>query len=135
MTFTRVYHPYHLWEEIKFNMWGEIDNRKTWLELAINFTGNHVLYGQYMRRVITEWPISCENALTDQQLNKRAWIGHAACALAVKCPEHIVREAWGKLTDEQRLLANKEADRAIQSWNNTYAKHKGICEYMGVSLL
>ena len=135
MNFVRVYHPYQLWEEVIFNMWGDVGNRKEWLDKAIIFTGDHILYGQYMHRVVTEWPISCENALTDPQLNKRAWIGHAACALAIQCPEHIVREAWGKLSDEQRFLANKEADRAIQSWNNAYAKHKGLCEYLGATLL
>lgn len=135
MKFERVYHPYETWEEMAHNMWGEVDNQKEWLERAIAFTGDHKLYGSYMMRVIYEWPISCENALTDPQLNKRAWVGHAACALALKCPEDITRKAWGYLTDEQRLLANKEAERAIQAWENNYRKSKNLCGYMGGSLL
>lgn len=112
----RVWKPFDTWEEVKHNMWGEVRDRRLFLQRAIIFTGNYRLYGKYMQRVTIEWPNSCLNALTDQNLNRRAWIGHAACALALRCPEDITRQAWGHLTDEQRILANRQADRAIQSW-------------------
>lgn len=124
--FKRVYHPYFAWEEIPANMWGEATDPRAAFDLALAFTADHKLYGSYMLRVTQEWPISCENALTDPQLNKRAWIGHAACALAHNIPEDIVRKAWGYLTDEQRFLANKEADRAIRRWSDAYAARLGI---------
>lgn len=135
MRLTRVYHPYSEWEEVAAGMWAEVEDRKAHLERAVAFTGNHALYGAYMRRVIKEWPISCENALTDPQLNKKAWVGHAATALAIGCPEDITRQAWGLLTDEQRFLANKEADRAIREWEHAYRKDKGVHDPMGASLL
>ena len=126
LKFPRVYHQWQQWEEIKHNMWGQVSDRQKHLDQAIQFTGNHKKYGAYMMRVVTEWPISCENALTDERLSKRAWVGHAACALALGCPEDIVRQAWGYLTDEQRLLANREAERAIRHWRTNYAKSKGL---------
>jgi hypothetical protein len=113
---TRIYHPYTLWEEIAANMWGDVDDVRGYLERAIEFTGDHSLYGRYMERVVREWRYSCENALTDLHLNRRAWVGHAACAMALGCPEDITRRAWGYLTDEQRLLANEQAERAIRLW-------------------
>ena len=116
----RIYHPYWDWEEIGHNMWGVVDNRKLWLSRAIELTGNHKMYGRFMMRVAKEWPISCENALTDASINKRAWIGHAAVALAIQCPEDIVREAWGFLTDEQQRLANEKAEGAIKYWEANY---------------
>jgi len=79
-----------------------------------------------MQRVTVEWPNSCINALTDYNLNRKAWIGHAACALALRCPEDITRQAWGLLTNEQRILANHQADRAIQSWEMRYRASLGI---------
>lgn len=135
MKFKRVYHPFHAWEEIRHGMWSDVDDRRCHLDKAIAFTGDAKLYGSYMMRVISEWPISCENALTDSALNQRAWVGHAACAMAIGCPEDITREAWGRLTDEQRLLANKEADRAIRKWRYDYSKDKGLHIDMGESLL
>lgn len=135
MKLKRIYHPYEKWEEIKHNMWGKVENRASMLERAIGFTGNHKLYGQYMMRVINEWPISCENALTDRNLNQKAWVGHAACALALNCPEDITRNAWGYLTDEQRFLANREAARAIACWNENYSKDKAPHPDMGKQVL
>lgn len=135
MRLERVYHPISKWEEIPHGMWADLEDKADMLRRAIAFTGNHKLYGSYMLRVIVEWPISCENALTDSSLNQRAWIGHAACALAIGCPEDITREAWGHLTDEQRLLANNEADRALRCWRYAYAKDRNLCDDVGGSLL
>lgn len=134
---TRVYHPYNEWEEIRFNMWGECFNEteKQWLERIIAFTGDHILYGFYMNKVIKDWPISCENALTDPFINKKAWVGHAATAYATFAPEHITRKAWRYLSDEQKYLANKQAERAIQSWENMYIESKKLHTNMGGSLL
>ena len=131
----RVYHPYDTWEEIRFNMWGDVKNEKEWLERAISFTSDHLLYGKHMSKVVSEWPISCENALTDEYINKKAWIGHAAVALAIQCPEHITRKAWGFLTDEQKFLANKQAEQAIRTWQNHYYESKKLCEGMGGQML
>lgn len=131
----RVYHPYDEWEEIHYNMWGSVSDFKLWLDKAIEFTGDHDLYGHYMIRVINEWPISCENALTDSYINKKAWLGHAAAALAINCPEHVTRKAWGYLSNEQQFLANKQAERAIRTWQNMYIESKELYRGMGGSLL
>jgi len=116
-------------------MWGEVDDIKAFTQKAIEFTGDHRLYGHYMRRVIKEWPISCEDALTDPFINQKAWIGHAACALALRCPEDIVRKAWGKLTDEQQYLANQEASAAIQAWKDDYIKDRELHRSMEEAVL
>lgn len=135
MKFKRVYRPITEWEEIRFGMWSDVKNKKDMIRKAILFTGNHRLYGKYMMRVVNEWPASCENALTDYNLNRRAWVGHAASALAINCPEDITREAWRFLTDEQQKLANRQADRAIQHWEKSYRKNKGIRESVGKPML
>ncbi len=135
MRLTRVYHPVSKWEEIRFNMWGDVPDNKAALASAVEFTGNHKLYGSFMRRVANEWPVSCENALTDPYMNKKAWIGHAAVALALQIPEDITRKAWGLLRHEQRILANKEAARAIRQWEDDYIKSRGLCRSMEAPLL
>lgn len=131
----RIWVPVDRWEEIPHNMWGTVSNRRRCIERAVMFTGNHRLYGRYMMRVITEWPCSCLNAMTDASLNRRAWIGHAACALAIQCPEDITRQAWGMLSHEQRVLANRQADRAIQAWEVRYRSSERIPEAVAAPLL
>lgn len=106
-------------------MWADVDNVEYFLEKAVEFTGNHKLYGKWMIEVVKNWKYSCEHNLSNTTQNRQAWIGHAACALAFQCPEDIVRQAWWLLTDKQRELANKEADKAIKYWEkNIYAKIK-----------
>ncbi len=133
--FNRVWHPFHLWEEVNFNMWGRVSNRSEFIKKAIEFTGNYKLYGSFMDRVVNEWPVSCENALTDYYMNRKAWIGHAACALAIGCPEDITRQAWKELSYEQQYLANKEASRAISSWENMYIESEQLRSSLGGTLL
>ena len=121
----RTYHPYWKWEETRFNMWGKVNDREYFLKKMIEFTGNHNKYGNAMLKVIREWKYSCEHNLSDISQNRRAWLGHAACALKYKCPEDIVRQAWSYLSDEQRILANEKADKAINYWENKiYKRYK-----------
>jgi hypothetical protein len=118
-----IWHPYTSWEEMQFNMWGNVKDRADWLQKAIEFTGDHELYGFWMLNAVNLWPLSCEQNLTKLDTNRKAWIGHAAVALAIQCPEDIVRQAWGFLSDEQQKLANKKAQEAIEQWE----KNRGFC--------
>ena len=115
-----IWHPWWLLEEVKHNMWGDVSHRKTWLEIATAFTGNSDLYGEWMLRVVNEWPFSCEHNLSKRG-DKRPWIGHAAFALAIRCPEDIVRQAWALLSEEQQKRANQKADEAIECWRTKNA--------------
>ncbi len=112
----KIWHPYWKWEEANFNMWGRVKNREKYLQKAIEFTGDATRYGKYMMRVANEWSYSCEHNLTDLSQNRKAWIGHAACALAFQCPEDIVRQAWSHLTEDQQIAANEKAAEAIRYW-------------------
>lgn len=112
----RIYHPYWDWEEIGFNMWGNVENKSEMLEWAIVFTGDHIRYGAYMMKVVKEWERSCEHNLSNKTQNRKSWIGHAACAMANGCPEHIVREAWSHLTKVEQTSANEMAQYAINYW-------------------
>lgn len=114
----RIYHHYETWEEFKAGMWRSVSPKeeKVFLSQAIVFTGNAVLYGSFMLRVVREWPISCEHNLSCTGMNRQAWVGHAACCLAIACPEHITRAAWHYLTEQQRGDANEQASIAIKTW-------------------
>lgn len=117
----RIYHPYWMWEEVKFNMWGAVSNKFEMLEWAIEFTGDAEKYGSWMMKVVSDWNCSCEHNLSNKTQNRKAWIGHAACAYANKCPEDIVRKAWSHLSEDQQIKANKKADEAIAAWENKNA--------------
>ena len=116
----RVYHPYNLWEEFHAGMWRDVNqiDDEIYYQEAIKFTGNHELYGSWMLKVTEQWKYSCEHNLSCTSMNRQAWIGHAACCLAIKCPEQITRRAWHCLTKDQQDKANKKADEAIAKWES-----------------
>lgn len=118
----RIWHPYTKWEDYRDGMWrvSSKTEREDLLPKARAFTGDPDLYGGWMLKVLTEYPIACEQNLSDTHQNRRAWIGHAACCLGIGCPEDVTREAWGSLNEDQQTKANAKADEAIQRWENEY---------------
>jgi hypothetical protein len=123
----QIFHHYSKWEEIPAGMWKTVGGKehKQLLKKARAFTGDAKLYGSFMLQVLDKWPISCEQNLSNKSINRRAWIGHAACCIALGCPESITREAWHDLTQTQQDEANAAADHAILVWEKNYAKAKG----------
>ena len=126
----RLYYHYELWEEHHNHMWIPLagDLKNIMLEKAIKFTGNHKLYGKYMRIITKQWIYSCAHNLSNMGINRQAWIGQAACCLAIKCPESITRLAWHYLSTKQQNKANNEADTAITLWENQFNKGYQICQ-------
>jgi len=127
LSIERIHRPYWEWEESASVMWKSCADKESALVRAIEFTGDAERYGAAMLRVVDEWPMSCEHNLSDVSQNRRAWIGHAACALEIECPEDIVRAAWHRLTDDQRRAANAVADLAIGEWERRRSM-EGECQ-------
>lgn len=109
--------PYTEWEDWKNGMWSKHTNSDYQTTDAID-----VLLDPEspMLRVITEWPISTAQNLTDIKSNRKSWLGQAACCIEKGVPEHITRAAWFMLTDEQRNKANEIAKQIIELWEEDY---------------
>jgi hypothetical protein len=122
----QVFHHYETWEEYKAGMWRNPTSTEVnkMLPEAIKFTGNHIVYGQAMMNVLEAWPISCEHNLSNATQNRRAWIGHAAACFKKSFPESVTRLAWGHLSSKQQELANEQADRAIDVWEEKILQRK-----------
>jgi lysine/ornithine N-monooxygenase len=134
----RVYKPYHVWEDWINGMWRTVtkDEYDSYLKWAIQFTGDHVKYGESMGLVIKEWENTMLHNLTNQSINKRAFLGHCACCFNSGCPEYIVRDAWKLLSDMQRLQADDIAQKHIDNWMNEYKTNStGLCKNLGRQML
>jgi hypothetical protein len=105
-------------------MWSKVDKitESKMLETAIEFTGNHTLYGNAMRDVVYKWNNTMKNHLTNPSINRRAFLGHCAVFYKLQIPEYIVRSAWKHLTEEQRRLADLEAETTIKEWELWYIR-------------
>ena len=136
-----------MWEEYHNGMWRQpsVAETEALLPMAIQFTGDHRLYGKWMLKVLTAWPVSAEHNLTNISINRKAWIGHAACCLATGIPEVVTRKAWGELTQRQQDKANDMARKAIAHFERVYhamprqygfsfyygPKNKGVDSHLG----
>lgn len=118
MNTKRKYVHYLEWEDFKAGMWGKVSKEMEieMLESAIEFTGNHIIYGNAMMEVVFEWPRTMLHNLTNPSINRRAFLGHCACCFKIKCPEYITRQAWWILSEKQRNLADDIAEKTITHW-------------------
>jgi hypothetical protein len=122
MKIKQVFVHYKKWECYQNGMWFKVD-KKTEIELlkkAIDFTSNHILYGNAMNEVVFKWENSMLNFLTNQSINRKAYLGHCAVCYKLKIPEYIVRMAWKHLNEKQRILADKVALETIKKWELWY---------------
>ena len=134
----RIYKPYDQWEDWINGMWRTVEKEEyaSYLSWAIEFTGDHVEYGKAMGLVIVKWENTMLHNLTNQSMNKRAFLGHCACTFASGCPEYIVRDAWKLLTDTQRELADNIAQSHINNWMNVYKTNStGLRKDLGSQML
>lgn len=120
----RYHHPYTELEEYN-------PNGGMWQIPATHARASHIRESEYlmadperflqaMLKVLDAWPKSCEVAMTTPGLNRRAWIGHAGCWLAVKSPEETTRLGWHNLDGGEQFAANDAADRAIAEWHRRH---------------
>lgn len=66
-------------------------------------------------RVIVEWPNSCEHYLTNENMNRIAWLGQAAMCIATRVPS-CFRGGFNLLTPAEQQEANATALVALNRW-------------------
>ena len=113
----RIFHHYNLWEDFHAGMYDESkDDRQTRVAKAAQILGTPELCQAAMEKVITEWEIATEYNLSNAEINRKAWLGQAACACFAGIHEDETREAWGTMTEAQRIKANEIAATIIRAW-------------------
>ena len=117
----RIFHHYNKWEDFHHGMYNEDKtDRKTRVNKAASVLGTPSICEKAMRMVVEQWTIATEFNLSNAEINRRAWLGQAACSSYVGVHEDETREAWGLLTIEQRTTANAIATRIIREWLRTH---------------
>lgn len=119
----RIYHPYNLWEDYKVGFYDNISgrNKQEMIESVVRLFSDAQLTEAYMRKVITDWPFSCEHNLSNLSMNRIAYLGQAACCIYAKVPSTITMEAWSKVDQKDRNKADIIAEQIIKQWEGKYA--------------
>lgn len=119
----RIFYHYSLWEDYHNGMYDECkQGRQERVKKAVEILGTPELCKKAMERVVNEWTIATQYNLSNAEINRKAWLGQACCALYANIHEDEVREAWGLLTNEQRKQANLIAYQIIKDWIYKYEK-------------
>lgn len=113
----RIFHHYSLWEDFHAGMYDESkDGRAERVIKASEILGTPEICREAMEKVVADWKISTEYNLSNLEINRKAWLGQAACCYYAGIHEDETREAWGVMTGEQRIEANKIAAEIIKKW-------------------
>lgn len=117
----RLFYHYDLWEDYHAGMYDEDkDGRGERVKRAAYILGTPSVCQEAMQKVIDEWDISTKYNLSNAEINRKAWLGQAACCCFGGVHEDETREAWGLLTDSQRKTANAIANEIIKKWLQQY---------------
>lgn len=130
----QIFHPYTEWEDYKNGMYSDKQVEHP-LSMKINakkmLTSPH-LFEKTLKNVLEKWPISSDNMLSNKNMNRRAWLGCAACSYYYGIPENITKSVFSSLSEINQGKANKIADKIIKYYEN---KNKKIREVMGMEML
>lgn len=113
----QIYHHYNKWEDFKNGLFDtKCDNFDEKITLSIELLKDQDMFYKMSIEMIDSWVYSSEQNLSDNSINKRAWIGQATCCFSHGSPEFVTKQAWWELDEEDRIKANKTADKAIKYW-------------------
>lgn len=113
--------PYWEWECFKNGMWESRRNEHQYINASYTLLNNSEQCEIAMLDVINLWPISSMHHLSKNWVNRRPWIGQAACCLYRGSSEEETRIAWNlHLSRDAQDLANKIADNVIAKWERLY---------------
>ena len=125
---SRIYHTWDKWECFPSGFYatkppGKMtrdEAEEAYRELLADITE----FGRVLSRIIVEWKHSCEHYLTNDTMNRIAWMGQAALAYRLGIPSSF-RGGYHRLTEDQQ----KAADLCALEWINVWMSQRGFDTY------
>lgn len=115
----RILHTYDKWECFKNGFYSDkapLDMTTEQCEIAyMNFLSNLELFEVALNRVISEWKNSCEHYLTNDKMNRIAWLGQASACISMGIPAKF-KGGYNMLSNDQKLAADNMALKYLNKW-------------------
>lgn len=115
----RVYHTWERWECYRAGFYAERCPNGLDQEVGENlyrdFLSDLPQFRAGLERVTSEWKYSCEHYLTNDRMNRIAWLGQASVACALNIPS-ICRGGYHRLTEDQKAAADALALEYLNKW-------------------
>lgn len=122
---TRIFHSWDKWEDYKHNFYGGVTEeyqKDDTLELYASLLRDTKAFEEALKIIIVDWKHSCEHNLSNQALNRIAYLGQAACALVYKVPHNKSMGGYNLLTDLEKAAADAMALKYLEIWLSTQPK-------------
>lgn len=116
---SRVFHTWDKWECYRAGFYedrppdGMTQNQGE--EAYREFLSDPARFAAALEGVITTWKHSCEHYLTNERMNRIAWLGQASMAFAHRIPS-CCRGGYNRLTDSQKRTADLLALEYLNKW-------------------
>lgn len=114
----RIFHTWDKWECYPAGFYENSVKDKTKDECEViykDFLSDLNLFESALKRVTTEWINSCEHYLTNEKMNRIAWLGQASLCLYASIPS-CYRTGYFLLTKEQQIAADDLALKYLNKW-------------------
>lgn len=115
----RIFHTWDQWECYPAGFYEEKPPKgmtNDECEIAYrDFLSDLPRFATAMEGVLNEWKNSCEHYLTNENMNRIAWMGQSAMCYATGIPARF-RGGYNLLTDEQKSQADNLALEYINVW-------------------
>lgn len=115
----RIYHPWPEWECFRAGFFTPTGCRETlerWRSGCAELLGDLDRFRAAMARVLDEWPRSVEHNLTNESMNRIAWLGQASCCIELGACAEQTRSAFNLLPLKKQEAANRAAAEVLDEW-------------------
>lgn len=115
---TRIYHTFDKWECYRAGFYNERPAGMTQEEgeqAYKAFLSDLTQFEAALQQVVGTWRHSCEHYLTNDRMNRIAWLGQASVAQALGIPSSC-RAGYHLQDDEQRYAADMMALKYLNQW-------------------
>ena len=122
----RIYHTWDKWECYPAGFYDpkprdrSVDDDQA-RDMYRDFLRDTPTFGVALDRVLHEWPNSCEHYLSNERMNRIAWLGQAAACIHLGLPS-TYRSGYNKLTEEEKREADLTALDALNKWLTSYGE-------------
>lgn len=115
----RILHTWDKWECYRAGFYAEAPpegvTQEQGEEIYREFLADPARFEDALRHITSEWKHSCEHYLTNDRMNRIAWLGQASVAYAHHIP-CCCRGGYHRLTDEQKRAADDMALKYLNVW-------------------
>lgn len=121
----QLFYHYKFWEDHKNGFYGSFsgDKNKAIKDIVCFFSNKHETE-KYMSLVTKKWIFSCRHNLTNNSINKVAYLGQSAVNLKFGYPSTITMEAWSSVPKEFQNIANNIANKIIKTWTKSHCQNQ-----------